>query len=178
MIFYGPSGTGKTLLAKALASSIDADIFTIKMTDIANTAYINEGAKNIADLFTYLRSRAEEQPTKRIVIIMDEMDALFKKRIGVNASAEDGKIVNTFLTEMDGFEKLQNVLFIGTTNVLDSIDNAIKRSLRFGTHIKVDLPSLEERAEIFQIAVKNAARKAKIDLFDALDYQDLAKESE
>lgn len=178
MIFYWPSGTGKTLLAKALASSIDADIFTIKMTDIANTAYINEGAKNIADLFKYLRSRAEEHPTKRMVIIMDEMDALFKKRLGVNASAEDGKIVNTFLTEMDGFEKLQNVLFIGTTNILDSIDNAVKRSLRFWTHIKVDLPGVEERVAIFQIAIKKATWKATIDLFDELHYQDLASESE
>lgn len=179
MIFYGPSGTGKTLLGRAMASSIHAEVFNIKMTDIANTAYINEWSKNVADLFRYLRGRAEKDPDKRIVIIMDEIDALFKNRSNSNASQEDGKIVNTFLTEMDGLESLKNVIFVGTTNRLDSIDPAVRRSWRFGTHIKVDLPGVQEREEIFRIAIKKTKQKAKIDLFDHnIDYSELAKESE
>lgn len=59
---------------------------------------------------------------------MDEIDALFKNRSNSNASQEDGKIVNTFLTEMDGLESLKNVIFVGTTNRLDSIDPAVRRS--------------------------------------------------
>jgi SpoVK/Ycf46/Vps4 family AAA+-type ATPase len=153
IIFYGPSGTGKTLLARCLATAVDADVYAIKMTDLANTAYINEGAKNVQDLFKYLRNQASKNPGKKLIVIFDELDALFKNRENRNSSGEDTKVVNTFLTEMDGFDTLKNVIIVGTTNRLESLDNAVKRPGRLGTHIKVDLPSKDERAKIFQIHI-------------------------
>ncbi|MBC7503743.1 ATP-binding protein [Candidatus Gracilibacteria bacterium] len=181
IIFYGPSGTGKTLLARALATSVGAEVYSIKMTDLANTAYINEGAKNVQDLFKYLRSQAKKDPDKKLILIFDELDALFKNRNNPFASPEDTKVVNTFLTEMDGFETLKNVIIVGTTNRLESIDNAIKRPGRLGTHIKVDLPESQDRAQIFRIhleaAVKKAKRKNLYELSDE-DYTNLGDISE
>ncbi len=161
IIFYGPSGTGKTLFARCLATAVDADVYAIKMTDLANTAYINEGAKNVQDLFKYLRNQASKNPDKKLIVIFDELDALFKNRENRNSSGEDTKVVNTFLTEMDGFDTLKNVIIVGTTNRLESLDNAVKRPWRLGTHIKIDLPSRDERAEIFQIHISSAQKKAK-----------------
>ena len=76
-------------------------------------------------------------------MILDELDALFKKRGGNNQSQEDTKIVNTFLAEMSGFEDMKNVIFIGTTNHYDSLDAAMVRSGRFTTKVRVELPDME-----------------------------------
>lgn len=181
IIFYGPSWTGKTLLWRAIAASVNADVYAIKMTDLANTAYINEGAKNVQDLFKYLRNQAAKSPDKKLIIIFDELDALFKSRNNKMASGEDWKIVNTFLTELDGFDNLKNVIIVGTTNRLESIDSAIKRPWRLGTHIKVDLPTITEREEVFHIHTKSAQKKAKkVDIFNLTedDYKECAKLSE
>ncbi len=181
IIFYGPSWTGKTLLWRAIAASVNADVYAIKMTDLANTAYINEWAKNVQDLFKYLRNQASKSPEKKLIIIFDELDALFKSRNSNRASDEDWKIVNTFLTEIDGFDNLKNVIIVGTTNRLESIDSAIKRPGRLGTHIKVDLPTREEREAVFYIHTKVAQKKAKkSDIFNLSpeDYRVSAELSE
>jgi len=181
IIFYWPSWTGKTLLWRAIAASVNADVYAIKMTDLANTAYINEWAKNVQDLFKYLRNQASKTPDKKLIIIFDELDALFKSRNSNRASDEDWKIVNTFLTEIDGFDNLKNVIIVWTTNRLESIDSAIKRPGRLGTHIKVDLPTKVEREAVFHIhttAAQKKAKKSEIFSLSEWDYQECAELSE
>lgn len=158
ILFYGPPGTGKTLLAMVIATEVDADVYNIKMTDIATNAFINTGANGIKELFGFIRAKAEQNSGKHIIIILDEMDALLKKRDGINQSDEDKKIVNTFLAEMSGFDTKSNVMFIGTTNNLDSLDPAVIRSGRVSTKVKVDLPDQEGRTEAFKIHMEKAQR--------------------
>ena len=79
IIFEWPAGTGKTLLAKVIASQIDADIYNVKLTDIASSAYINEWANNLKDLFNFIRNKSQKSE-KKIIVILDELDGLFSKK--------------------------------------------------------------------------------------------------
>lgn len=180
IIFYGPPGTGKTLLAMVIATEVDAEVYNIKMTDIATNAFINTGANGIKDLFNFIRAKAQQNPKKHVIIILDEMDALLKKRDGANQSDEDKKIVNTFLAEMSGFDTKSNVMFIGTTNNYDSLDSAVVRSGRFSTKVKVDLPDQEGRIETFKIHMEKAKKRAqrKEIFMSDIDIQILAQESD
>lgn len=159
IIFEWPSWTWKTLLAKAIANEVDAEILNVKLTDIASSAYINEWAVNIKKLFSFIRHKAKKT-WKKIIVILDELDAIFGKRDG-RWSSEDTKIVNTFLTEMSGLNDLQNVLIIWTTNLIENIDNAVIRSWRISTKVKVDLPNKEWLNQIFQIHINKAKKKSK-----------------
>lgn len=159
IIFEGEPGTGKTLLAKALAYEVEADVYQIKLTDIAPDAYINTWSNNIAMLFKFIRKKAELW--WKIVIILDELDSLFPKRWWQNSHREDTKIVNSFLTELSGFEKLDNVIFIWTTNLIENIDPAVIRSGRLSTKIKVNLPDSDELKQIYEIHLNKAREKSQ-----------------
>ena len=159
IIFEGEPGTGKTLLAKALACEVEADVYQIKLTDIAPDAYINAWSNNIAMLFKFIRKKAELW--WKIVIILDELDSLFPKRWWQNSHREDTKIVNSFLTELSGFEKLDNVIFIWTTNLIENIDPAVIRSGRLSTKIKVNLPDSDELKQIYEIHLNKARKKSQ-----------------
>lgn len=159
IIFEGEPGTGKTLLAKALAYEVEADVYQIKLTDIAPDAYINTWSNNIAMLFKFIRKKAELW--WKIVIILDELDSLFPKRWWPNTHWEDTKIVNSFLTELSGFEKLDNVIFIWTTNLIENIDPAVIRSGRLSTKIKVNLPDSDELKQIYEIHLNKARKKSQ-----------------
>lgn len=159
IIFEGEPGTGKTLLAKALAYEVEADVYQIKLTDIAPDAYINTWSNNIAMLFKFIRKKAELW--WKIVIILDELDSLFPKRWLQNSHREDTKIVNSFLTELSGFEKLDNVIFIWTTNLIENIDPAVIRSGRLSTKIKVNLPDSDELKQIYEIHLNKARKKSQ-----------------
>ncbi|MBW7954948.1 ATP-binding protein [Candidatus Gracilibacteria bacterium] len=173
IIFEGPTGTGKTLLAKVIAGEIDADIYNIKLTDILSGAYLNEGANNIKNLFTFLRSKSKKDD-KKIIVILDELDALFGKRGSGDLHQEDKKIVNTFLSEMSGMEDLENIIFIGTTNLIESIDSAIIRSGRMETKIHVGLPNLKDKIEIYKIHINKLPPKAK-EAFNKVNLEEVAK---
>ncbi|EKE27391.1 MAG: hypothetical protein ACD_3C00214G0002 [uncultured bacterium (gcode 4)] len=160
-LLYWPPWTGKTLLAMVIATEVNADIYNIKMTDIAETALINDGAKNIKYMFDFIRHKAKENPNKKNIIVLDEMDALLKKRTWERQSDEDIKIVNTFLAEMNWFDTIDNVIFIWTTNNYHKLDWAVKRSWRFSTKIKIELPDDEWRKEIFSIHINKAKKAAK-----------------
>lgn len=159
IIFEGEPRTGKTLLAKALAYEVEADVYQIKLTDIAPNAYINTWSNNIAMLFKFIRKKAELW--WKIVIILDELDSLFPKRWLQNSHREDTKIVNSFLTELSGFEKLDNVIFIWTTNLIENIDPAVIRSGRLSTKIKVNLPDSDELKQIYEIHLNKARKKSQ-----------------
>lgn len=178
IIFEWPPWTWKTLLAKVIANEVDAVIYNIKLTDIQTSAYINEWANNLKELFKFLRFQANKSK-KKIVIILDELDALFKKRNNWNQSPEDTKIVNTFLSEMSWMEDLKNIIFIWTTNNLDQIDDAVLRSWRMTTKVKVSLPDFESRKQIFSIhinKVSNISNKAK-SLFTNIDLDFLSSQT-
>lgn len=159
MIFEWPSGTGKTLLAKAIATEVNAEVYTIKLTDIASSAYVNESANNVKKLFADIRQKASEN--QKIIIILDELDALFGKRDNQHSSSEDKKVVNAFLTEMSGFEDLQNVIFIGTTNLVENIDPAVCRSGRLGKVITVGKPDISALEQIFTIHMRKIGNRSK-----------------
>lgn len=178
IIFHGPAGTGKTLLAMAIATEVNAEVYNIKLTDIANSPYINEGAKNAKELFDFLRHKAKKSD-KRIIVILDELDALFKKRGGNNQSQEDTKIVNTFLAEMSGFDDMKNVIFVGTTNHYADLDPAMIRSGRFGTKVRVELPDVEGREEALRIHIGKHKSLAQRQTFsDDLDIRAIAEKCE
>jgi transitional endoplasmic reticulum ATPase len=180
IIFYGPPGTGKTLLAMVIATEVNAEVYNIKMTDIATNEYINTGANSIKELFNFIRTKAQQNPQKHIIIILDEMDALLQKRNNKDQGGEDKKIVNTFLSEMSGFDTKSNVMFIGTTNNYDSLDSAVVRSGRFSTKVKVDLPDQEGRTEAFRIHIEKARKRAqRKDIFtENIDLSVLAQASD
>ncbi len=161
IIFEWPTWTGKTLLAKVIAHEINAEVYNIKLTDIQSSALINEWPNNIKELFSFLRKRSAEI-NKKIIVILDELDALFKKRNGsINSSWEDTKIVNTFLSEMNWFEDLEDVIFVGTTNLIETIDEAVIRSGRMSTKIKVGLPDSKALKQIYEIHIWKLPQKAK-----------------
>ena len=160
MIFEWPTWTWKTLLAQAIATEVNAEVYNIKLTDIASSAYINEWANNLKDLFKFLRFKAKKS-NKKIIVILDELDALFKTRSWSNQSWEDTKIVNTFLTEMSWFDDINNIIFIWTTNLIKDLDPAVIRSGRLSQTIKVDNPDLEAIEQIFKIHINKAKKKSK-----------------
>lgn len=164
IIFEWPSWTGKTLLAKATASEIDAEVYNIKLTDIATNAFINSWANNIANLFKFIRQKATKEK-KKIVVILDELDALFKKRSWERQSDEDKKIVNVFLSELNWFDDLENVIFIWTTNNIHDIDDAVLRSGRMSAKIKVGLPDEKWLEEIYNVHINKAKKATKRKIF-------------
>lgn len=161
IIFKWPSWTWKTLLAKSIASELDAEIYNVKLTSISSDAYINTGSNNIKNLFSFIRYREKLSKWKKIIVILDELDALFPKRWWANQSGEDTKIVNTFLTEMSWLENLENVILIWTTNLIENIDSAVIRSGRMTTHVEVWLPDEKWLEQIYQIHINKAKKKSK-----------------
>lgn len=177
IIFEWPSWTWKTLLAKVIANEVNAEVYNIKLTDIQSSSMINEWANNIKDLFTFIRERSKKI-NKKIIVILDELDALFKKRNwSVNSSWEDTKIVNTFLSEMSWFEDLEDIIFIWTTNLIDSIDEAVIRSGRMSTKIKVDLPDTKALKQIYEIHISKLPQKAR-EAFSEINLDEVVKKTD
>tara|TARA_Y100000310_G_scaffold159627_1_gene159327 strand:+ start:81849 stop:82973 length:1125 start_codon:yes stop_codon:yes gene_type:complete len=163
ILLYGPSGTGKTLLAKAVASSTKATFIEIIASEL-NQKYIGEGAKLVKDLFKLARERA---PT---IIFIDEIDAIASERLDLETSGEREvqRTFMQFLAELDGFKPLDDVKIIGSTNRVDVLDSALLRPGRLDRLIEVDLPNEEERFEIFKIHTK------KVNL-DSVNLKELSK---
>ncbi|MEK6941009.1 MAG: AAA family ATPase [Nanoarchaeota archaeon] len=150
VILHGPSGTGKTMLAKAVAASTNATFIEIIASEL-NQKFIGEGAKLVKDLFAVAR---EKSPT---IIFIDEIDALAGERLE-NATSGEREVQRTFiqfLAEMDGFKSLDNVKIIAATNRIDTIDPALLRPGRFDRLVEVGMPNKEEREEIFKIHTEN-----------------------
>ncbi len=158
-----PPWTWKTQLWVALASSINAEVYKIKLTDIMSNAYINNWAKNIAELFQFLRLRSKQEKRK-IIVILEEMEAMFSQRW--NDRSEDNKVVNTFLNEMNTCEEDENIIFIWTTNDMKAMDKAVLRSWRMTLKINVPLPKTDkDRREILDIHFNKAKKKGTRKLF-------------
>ena len=150
ILLYGPSGTGKTKLAKAVANSTNATFIEIVGSELVQK-YIGEGAKLVKDLFKLAKEKAPS------IIFIDELDAIAAERIELGTSGER-EVQRTFmqlLSEIDGFKSLGNVKIIGATNRVDILDPAILRPGRLDRLIEVPLPSKDGRKEIFKIHSNN-----------------------
>jgi len=150
ILLYGEPGTGKTLLAKAVAASTNSTFIQVVGSELVQK-FIGEGAKLVKEIFEYARRKAPA------IVFIDELDALAAKRIEVGTSGER-EVNRTFmqlLAELDGFKPLDNVKIIGATNRKDILDPAIIRPGRLDRLLYVPIPSKEARLDIFRIHSKN-----------------------
>jgi cell division protease FtsH len=161
IVLYGSPGTGKTLLARAVAG--EAGVAFIQMSGASFTEkYVGVGAKNVRDLF----SRARGVPGGAVIFI-DELDALAKKRSDNDsnpASDERDATLNELLVQMDGFKQNEKILIIGATNRLDRLDPAALRPGRFARQIEVPLPNQEGRLAILKMYIKNKPLASDVDI--------------
>jgi transitional endoplasmic reticulum ATPase len=151
ILLYGPPGTGKTMIAKAVASEIDAAFFTVRPSEIMSK-WVGEAEQNIDKLFSAARQH------DRAVIFIDEVESLIPKR-SQSGSTVMQRVVPQILAEMEGFGKevtsdKRALLFIGATNEPWSLDYAVMRPGRFDEKIYVPLPGLEARKQILALHLK------------------------
>ncbi|MFP4402021.1 MAG: AAA family ATPase [Candidatus Nanoarchaeia archaeon] len=150
VLLHGPPGTGKTLIAKALARHTNATYIELVGSELVQK-FIGEGAKLVKELFEYAQNNA---PT---IIFIDELDAIASRRIE-NGTSGEREVQRTFmqlLGEIDGFNPLDNVKVIATTNRVDVLDEAILRPGRLERHIEINSPDEKGRVDILKIHVKN-----------------------
>lgn len=166
IILYGKPGTGKTLLAKAVANESGVNFISIKGPQLISR-YVGESERGVREIF---RKAKHAAPT---ILFLDEIDSLLPKR---GSSSSDShvseRVISQFLTEMDGIEELKGVVVLAATNRLDLIDPAILRSGRFDLSFELSLPDEKTREEIFKIHSNN------IPLNGSVDLKVLAKEME
>ena len=158
VLLYGIPGTGKTLLAKAVAHESEANFISIKGPELLSK-WVGESEKGVREVF---RKAKQTAPT---VIFFDEIDSIASTRSGNDGdSGVTKRVVNQLLTEMDGLEELEDVAIIAATNRPDIIDPGLMRPGRFDRHIKVDTPSEEARLAIFEVHTKGMPLASDVDL--------------
>ena len=167
ILLHGPPGTGKTMLAKAVANRTDATFIKMAGSELVHK-FIGEGAKLVRDLFEVAR---ENEPA---VIFIDEIDAIAAKRTESKTSgdAEVQRTMMQLLAEMDGFDERGEIRLIAATNRFDMLDRAILRPGRFDRLIEVPKPDEEGREKIFQIHTR------PMNVADDVDFTVLADESD
>ena len=165
-LLYGIPGTGKTLLAKAVASESEANFISVKGPELLSK-WVGESEKGVREVF---RKAKQAAPT---VIFFDEIDAIASTRSGNDTdSGVTKRVVNQLLTEMDGLEELEDVAIIAATNRPDILDAGLMRPGRFDRHIQVSEPDEEARLSIFEVHTKD------MPLADDVDLKKLAKNTE
>lgn len=166
VILYGSPGTGKTLLAKAVAGEAGVPFYALSGSDFVQV-YVGVGAARVRNLFKEAKSQG------KAVIFIDEIDAIGKARgNNKNGSSNDEKdqTLNALLTEMSGFGQEEGILVIAATNRLDMLDDALLRPGRFDRHIEVSLPDVNAREKIISLHLKNKPH-------ENLDLKDIAKKT-
>lgn len=148
VLFYGPPGCGKTLLAKAVATECKANFISIKGPELL-TMYVGESEANVRELFDRARAAAP------CVLFFDELDSIAKARgSSSGSSGVDDRVLNQILTEMDGMNAKKNVFVIGATNRPDQLDSAIMRPGRLDQLVYIPVPDLESRVSIFKAVLR------------------------
>jgi len=155
-ILYGEPGTGKTLLARAIAGEAGVPFFSVAGSEF-DQEWVGVGAARVRQLFESARASAP------CIIFIDEIDSLAKIRAAQDISGNQ-QTVNQLLTEMDGLDDAKNkgIVIIGATNRLDIIDPAVLRPGRLDRHIKIDVPTFKERIEMFQLYLNKITAHPKV----------------
>ena len=165
-LLYGVPGTGKTLLAKAVASESEANFISIKGPELLSK-WVGESEQGVREVF---RKAKQTAPT---VIFFDEIDSIASTRSANDSdSGVTKRVVNQLLTEMDGLEELEDVAIIAATNRPDILDAGLMRPGRFDRHIKVDLPHEDARLSIFKVHTEG------MPLADDVSLEKLAKQTD
>lgn len=157
ILLVGPPGTGKTMLAKAVAGEANVSFFSMSGSEFVEM-FVGMGAAKVRDLF---KQAKEKSPC---IVFIDEIDAIGKKREGnVGGNDEREQTLNQLLTEMDGFEENSGVIILAATNRPESLDPALTRPGRFDRRVPVELPDLKGREEILRVHAKKIKASQNID---------------
>lgn len=163
ILLVGPPGTGKTMLAKAVAGEANVSFFSMSGSEFVEM-FVGMGASKVRDLFKQAKEKAP------CIVFIDEIDAIGKKRDGqIGGNDEREQTLNQLLTEMDGFEGNTGVIILAATNRPESLDPALTRPGRFDRRVPVELPDLDGREAILRVH----ARKIKVS--DNVDFKQIAR---
>ena len=163
VLLVGPPGTGKTMLAKAVAGEAKVPFFSMSGSEFVEM-FVGMGASKVRDLFNQAKEKAP------CIVFIDEIDAIGKKRDGNFAGNDEREqTLNQLLTEMDGFEGNSGVIILAATNRPESLDPALTRPGRFDRRVPVELPDLKGREEILKVHAK------KIKLAGDIDFTQIAR---
>lgn len=163
ILLVGPPGTGKTMLAKAVAGEANVPFFSMSGSEFVEM-FVGMGASKVRDLFKQAKEKAP------CIVFIDEIDAIGKKRDGqLGGNDEREQTLNQLLTEMDGFEGNNGVIILAATNRPESLDPALLRPGRFDRRVPVELPDLKGREDILKVHAK------KIKVADDVDYNKIAR---
>ena len=163
VLLVGPPGTGKTMLAKAVAGESKVPFFSMSGSEFVEM-FVGMGASKVQDLFKQAKEKAP------CIVFIDEIDAIGKKRDGqFSGNDEREQTLNQLLTEMDGFEGNSGVIILAATNRPESLDPALTRPGRFDRRVPVELPDLKGREEILKVHAK------KIKLAGDIDFTQIAR---
>ena len=163
ILLVGPPGTGKTMLAKAVAGEANVPFFSMSGSEFVEM-FVGMGASKVRDLFKQAKEKAP------CIVFIDEIDAIGKKRDGqIGGNDEREQTLNQLLTEMDGFEGNSGVMILAATNRPDALDPALTRPGRFDRRVPVELPDLKGREEILKVHAK------KIKISDDVDFKIIAR---
>ncbi len=164
ILLVGPPGTGKTMLAKAVAGESNVPFFSMSGSEFVEM-FVGMGASKVRDLFKQAKEKAP------CIVFIDEIDAIGQKRNSGNYGGNDEReqTLNQLLTEMDGFEGNTGVVILAATNRPDSLDPALLRPGRFDRRVPVELPDLKGREEILRVHAK------KIKIADDVDFSKIAR---
>ncbi len=158
VLLAGDPGTGKTLMARAVAGEADVPFFSISGSEFAEM-FVGVGASRVRDLFSKAKKNAPS------IIFIDEIDAVAHKRDARGgAGREDEQTLNQILVEMDGFDNDSGVIVMAATNRVDMLDKALLRPGRFDRHVNVTLPERKDRLEILKVHFKGKPVEADVDL--------------
>ena len=158
VLLAGDPGTGKTLMARAVAGEANVPFFSISGSEFAEM-FVGVGASRVRDLFSKAKKNSPS------IIFIDEIDAVAHKRDARGgAGREDEQTLNQILVEMDGFDNESGVIVIAATNRVDMLDKALLRPGRFDRHVDVTLPERKDRLEILKVHFKNKPTEKTVDL--------------
>ena len=164
ILLVGPPGTGKTMLAKAVAGESQVPFFSISGSEFVEM-FVGMGASKVRDLFSQAKEKAP------CIVFIDEIDAIGQKRSGGQYGGNDEReqTLNQLLTEMDGFDDNSGVIILAATNRPESLDPALTRPGRFDRRVPVELPDLKGREEILKVHAR------KIKLAENVDFSTVAR---